>query len=155
MRSTRRDLDGVVAKFKGWRAHREGRAIPEELWDAAIKLLDGYTASAICRELGLNAARFKQLREAHKVGVRGRVPRRRSAGAVREGSGFVELAPPRLGLGGGMGPSAQRTQGSTGCRLTLESAAGTLSVVTAAPGPALVEAVCRFVLGALGDGSRS
>jgi len=153
MRSTRRDLDGVVAKFEGWRAKRESRAIPDELWEAAIRLLDGYTASAICGALGLNPARFKQMREAH--GLSGRVTRRRTADAVArpEGSGFIELGLPRLGLGGGMAPSAERTHGARGCRLTLESTAGTLSVVTAGPG--LVEAVCRFVLGALGDGPRT
>jgi hypothetical protein len=157
MRSTRRDLDGVVVKFEGWRAKRQGRAIPDELWEAAIRLLDGYTASAICRALGLNPARFKQMREARGVSVGGRATRRRAADAVarREGGGFVELAPPRLVLGVGMAPSAERTHGASGCRLTLESTAGTLSVVTAAPGAGLVEAVCRFVLGALGDGPRS
>ena len=154
MRSARRDLDGVVAKFEGWRVRREGRAIPDELWGSAIRLLDGYTASAICRALGLNPARFKQMRETRGVSVSGRVARRRAADTLarREGGGFVELAPPRLVLGGGA-PSAERTHGASGCRLTLESAAGTLSVVTAGPG--LVEAVCRLVLGALGDGSRS
>ena len=75
--------------------------------------------------------------------------------APREGNGFVELAPPKLGLLGGMAPRAEAAYGGTGCRLTLESAAGTLYVVTAAPGSALVEAVCRFVLGALGDGTRA
>jgi hypothetical protein len=157
MRSTRRDLDGVVAKFEGWRARRQGRAMPDELWDAAIRLLDMYTASAICRALGLNPARFKQMREARGVSVGGRVARRRAADkavARREGGGFVELSPPRLALGGGMAPSAERMHGATGCRLTLESAAGTLSVVTAAAGSGLVEAVCRLVLGALEDSSR-
>jgi hypothetical protein len=153
MSSTRGDLDGVVAKFEGWRAKRHSRAIPDELWAAAIRLLDGYTASAICRALGLNPARFKQMRETR--GVSG--ARRRAAAAVArpEGGGFIELAPPRLALGGGMAPRAERTHGASGCRLTLESTAGTLSLVTAAPGPGLVEAVCRFVLGALGDGSGS
>lgn len=69
--------------------------------------------------------------------------------------GFVELAPPGLGILGGLRPRVEPTHGRTGCRLTVQSEAGTLSVVTAAPAPALVEAVCRFVLGALGDGSRA
>lgn len=155
MRSTRRDLEDVVAKLEGWRATRQGRAIPDELWGAAIRLLDGHTASAICRALGLNPARFKQMREARGVSVGGGATRRRAAAAVArpEGGGFVELTPPRLALLAGMAPSAAGTHGVSGCRLTLESAAGTLSVVTAVPGPALVEAVCRFVLGALGDGA--
>jgi hypothetical protein len=112
---------------------RQGRGIPNDLWDAAITLLGRYTASAICRALGLNPARFKQMRERRGVSVSGRVPRRES---------------------GWMTPSAERTHGATACRLTLESTAGTLSVVTAGPGPELVEAACRFVLGALGDGRR-
>ena len=155
MRLTRGDLEGVVAKFESWRATGEGRGIPDELWDAAIRLLNEYTASAICRALGLNASRFKQMREARRVRVGGRVTRRHGAVAVvrREGGGFIELAPPRLGSGMAR-PSAELTHGARGCRLTLESTAGTLSVVTAGPGPELVETVCRFVLGALGDGPR-
>ena len=54
MRSTRRDLEDVVAKFEGWRATRQGRAIPDELWGAAIRLLDGHTASAVYQALGLS-----------------------------------------------------------------------------------------------------
>jgi hypothetical protein len=158
MRSRRRDLDGVVAKFEGWRAKRQGRAIPEELWDAATRLLDRHTASGICRALGLNPARFKQVREARGVSVGGRAAWRRRATTsvtLREGSGFVELAAPRSGLLAGLVPSAERTHGGSGCRLTLESAAGTLCVVSAAPGLALVEAVCLFVRGALGGDPRS
>ena len=150
MRSTRRDLEDVVARFEGWRARRQGRAIPDELWGAAIRLLDRHTASAICGALGLNPTRFKQMREAREVSV-GATRRRAAAVARPEGGGFVELTRPRLALLAGMAPSAAGTDG--GCRLTLESAAGTLSVVTAVPGSALVEAVCRFVLGALGDGA--
>ena len=156
MRSRGRDLDGVVAKFEGWRAKRQGRAIPDDLWDAAIRLLDGHTATAICRALVLNPTRFKQMREARGVSVGRRAAWRRLATKVapgQGGSGFVELAPPRVGLGGM--PPAEAGHSGTGCRLTLESAAGTLHVVSAAPGSALVEAVCRYVLGALGDGTRA
>ena len=146
----------MVARFEGWRARREGRAIPDDLWDAAIRLLDGHTPTAICRALGLNATRFKQMREARGVIASGRMRRRAAALVARpEGSGFIELAPPRLVRGVGMAPRVERTHGASGCRLTLESAAGTLSVETAAPGQELIEAVCRFVLGALGDGSGS
>jgi hypothetical protein len=156
MRSKGRELDGVVAKFEGWRAKRQGRAIPDDLWDAAIQVLDGHTATTICRALGLNPSRFKQMREARGVRVV-RAARRRSATTVAPpaGNGFVELAAPRLGLLGGLAPRAEPAYGGTGCRLTLESAAGTLQVVSAAPGSALVEAVCRFVLGALEDGTRA
>lgn len=157
MRSRGRELDGVVAKFEGWRAKRQGRAIPDDLWDAAIRLLDGHTTTAICRALGLNATRFKQVCEGRGVSVGKRAARRRAATTVapREGSGFVELAAPRLGLLGGTAPRAEPAYSGTGCRLTVESAAGTLHVVTASPESALVEAVCRFVLGVLGDGTRA
>ena len=157
MRSRGREFDGVVAKFEGWRAKRQGRAIPGDLWDAAIQLLDKHTATAICRALGLNPTRFKQMREARGVSVGRRAARRRVAATVApgEGSGFVELAPPKLGILGGLAPRAEPVHGGAGCRLTLESAAGTLHVVTAAPESALVEAVCRYVLSALGDGTRA
>jgi len=157
MRSTRRELDAVVAKFERWRRKRQGRAIPGELWDAAIRLLDGHTASTVCRALRLNHRRFRQMREARGAHPGGGVARRRAASAVvpPESGGFLELAPPGLGLLGGMRPRVEPAHGGVGCRLTVESAAGTLSVVAAAPGPALVEAVCRFVRGVLGDGSRA
>jgi len=152
MRSTRRDLEAVVAKFAGWREKRQGRTIPDELWDAAIKLLDGHKATEICLALGLNPTRFKQMREA-RLGRR--VARRRPvAVAAPVGNGFFELARPRIGLLGEKAPTAPAYVG-TGCRLTLETAAGTLHVVSAAPGSALVETVCRLVVGALGDGPRA
>lgn len=157
MRSMGSELDGVVAKFAGWRAKRQGRAIPADLWDAVIRLLDGHTTTAICRALGLNPTRFKQMCEARGVSVGRRVARRRVATtvALREGSGFVELALPRLGLLGGTAPRPEPAYGGRGFRLTLESAAGTLHVVTASPESGLVEGVCRFVMGALGDGPRA
>jgi hypothetical protein len=43
--------------------------------------------------------------------------------------------------------------GGGGCRLTVESASGRLTVVTTNSGRELVDAVCQFVLGALTDGS--
>jgi hypothetical protein len=154
MRSTRGDLADVVAKFASWRTKRKGRAIPEELWDAAIQLLDGHTATGICRALGLNGTRFKQVREGRGVRVGRRVARRRAIAAGPAGNGFIELAPPRVATLGGLMHGSELPHIGSGCRVTVESAAGTLHVTTAVPGPALVEALCRLVLGALGDHAR-
>ena len=70
---------------------------------------------------------------------------------------FVELPQFGVGFGGGIMAPAPREVGRepAGCRLTLESAAGTLTVVTANREHSLVEAVCGFVLGAITDSSRA
>lgn len=101
MRSTKRDdLDGVVAKFERWRKDRPSRAIPDELWDLAVGLLDEHSATDICRALGLNHSRFKEARAERVVRRRRRVAaRRRRSGVSRKASEFVELMPVRLGLG--------------------------------------------------------
>ena len=39
MRSTRPDLERVLAEFDAWRAKPRGRQIPDRLWTAAVGLL--------------------------------------------------------------------------------------------------------------------
>ena len=179
MRSTRPDLDSVLAEFNAWRAKPRGRRIPDRLWTAALELRDRYASSTICRHLRLNPARFKQVREVRDVASGARRPRRQRRGGDTEGwaprpglrlraaprrvsvaprrDTFVEL-PLLTGACGG-GPSAPTgcavPRGTAGWRLILESGAGTLTLVTATPSHGLVDAVCRVVLGALRNGSRS
>ena len=40
MRSKKAELEDVVKQFEAWRAKPHGRLIPEELWKAALGLLD-------------------------------------------------------------------------------------------------------------------
>lgn len=180
MRSKKPDLEDVVAEFEEWRAKPRGRLIPAKLWKAALELLDRYSSSSICRHLHLNPARFKQVREARRFAPPSeRRPKRRRGGGGAEpraprrglrlrtappqatlapsGSGFVELPRLSVAAGGGIIPPTvgEVPRGTAGCRLILESAAGTLTVVTATPDHGLVDAVCRFMLGALGDGSEA
>jgi hypothetical protein len=157
MRSTKGvDLDGVVAKFEGWRKDRRLRAIPDELWDLAVGLLDEHSATDICRALGLNHSRFNEARAERVVRRRRRVAARRPrSGISRKAAEFVELMPVRLGPGGG-GTLGMGVPAPGGWRLTLESGTGTLSLATRGSGPAagcdLVGALCRFVLGSvMGD----
>ncbi len=174
MRSTRPDLDRVLTEFDAWRAKPRGRLIPDRLWKAAVGLLDGYSSSLICRQLRLNPTRFKQARDARGVVARpsrpagrrrrttaaGGVPRtRRRAGAPDRvlprirGRAFAELPPLAVaGAGGTMpAPMSDAPRRAAACRLIVESAAGTLTVVTAMPPQGLVNALCRVVLGALAD----
>jgi hypothetical protein len=167
------DLEDVKAQFAAWRRERRGKAIPQELWEAALRLLDRYSASTICLALGLNATRFKRVREAESTrsnGSRGRRGRRRGQrralgrdkGTSLEpissmGPAFIELPP--LGVGGGSlvaGRFRDVERAGSGCRLTLESAFGRLSVVTLrSPDAGLLEAVCRWGLDGPADGCRS
>jgi hypothetical protein len=71
------------------------------------------------------------------------------------GGGFVELAPVGSGCGDAVvGPRVLGIPGvPTGWRLSLENAAGTVTIIMRAPEPGLVEAVRGQLLSALGDGS--
>lgn len=175
MRSKNPDLEEVLEQFEAWRAKPHGRLIPDELWKGAVSLLDRYSASTICSRLRLNATRFKRVREASSVKANGALARRRRGQAeeqsVRLGrrtepgqmtrfsagrNAFLEL--PALGVARGMMAPTLREHERvpTGCRLTVESAFGTLSVVTSRSSEdRLVEAVCRLVLVALADSSRT
>ena len=175
MRSRKLQLEDVVRRFEAWRAKPHGRLIPEELWKAALRLLDRYSPSTICRHLRLNAGRFKQVREAHGAVVGETRPMRRvrpgALGRARHRStareqvfrlaesrnGFVEFPPLGVAVGGStMAPTLRDVErGPAGCRLTLQSPAGTLTVVTASAERGWVDAFCRFVLSALVDGSRA
>ena len=171
MRSKKPELEEVARQFETWRAKRQGRLIPDELWKAALSLLDRYAPSTICRHLRLDAGRFKQIRES-RGGVKGiRTVVRRRPGSAKKGrnstskpvkalaprsNNFVEL--PSVGVDIGSGLSAAMLRefegGPAGCRLSLESAAGTLTFATVGQESRLVEAVCRLVLGTFADGSR-
>ena len=179
MRSRKLELEDVVRQFEAWRAKPHGRLIPEELWKAALGLLDRYAPSTICRHLRMSPARFKQVREARDMVVAeerrmrrgrsdfgqraGRTGRHRSAVPGRmmalgpSRNGFVEFPPLGVGLGGGTtAPTLRDVEGGpAGCRLTLESALGTFTLVTAKAEGGLVDAFCRFVLSALVDGFRA
>src|SRR5690242_20091133 len=49
------DLNHVRSQFEAWRASRIRRKpIPENLWSAAIALLELYPFRIVCRELRLN-----------------------------------------------------------------------------------------------------
>ena len=118
MRSKKAELEDVVKQFEAWRAKPHGRLIPEELWKAALGLLDRYAPSTICSHLRVNAARFKQVRESGgavvgekrfkghgRTGATGRSPRtvqdrsaaERVTALAPSGNAFVEL--PQFGMG--------------------------------------------------------
>jgi hypothetical protein len=167
MRSSRPDFAKVVSQFEGWRRRRQERRIPEELLDAAVGLLAEHPATAICRGLRLNSSRFKQAREARegsskcrRAGGAGRRDRRTKtlrASLTRkrlgsDGGGFVELAPVSWD-GGLVRPKATSLPGAaTGWQLSLENAAGTVTIILRAPDSGLIDAVRRQLLSALGDG---
>ena len=173
MRSSQRsDLDRVHARFRAWRAGPRGRAIPDDLWCAALRLLDRYGSSTICRRLVLNPSSFKRMREtlggfvaeqggsqrrrrrveAHAARPRGR--RRRSANGNRTKAGssrgaFVELPPLSLAVGSALAPPGLLDTGCPGaeCRLVVDSAGGSrLTVVLPRADMAVIDAVCRSVL---------
>jgi hypothetical protein len=170
MRSGKLDLDGVAGRFEAWRANKRGRLIPAVLWRAALSLLDRYTASAICLRLRLGPARFKQVRQAAMAEVaggsrgRGKGDDRRSLRAPRPqplpapvamipaDRAFVEFPALGVTVTGASGRCEAPSATAAGYRLVLESARGTLILLTRAPDGELVDVVCRFVLGAMGSG---
>jgi len=176
MRSKKPDLEDVKAQFASWRRERRGKSIPENLWRAALRLLERYSSSTICAALGLNATRFKQVREGGSWKAKrspGRVRRgraqRRALRLVRGrspaqvlpipsgGPAFIELPSVGVGSSGLLArASSEVERAGARCCLTLESALGRISVITLrGPEEGLVEAVCRWALGAPTDSSRS
>ena len=177
MRSKKPDLEEVVEQFEAWRGKPHGRLIPDKLWKAALALLDRYAPSTICQHLRFNSTRFKQVREARGTVMGEKPPMRRErkeAGerpahtrrprSVARGraitvapvrNAFVEFPP--LGVGGSIMARTPREvgRGPSGCRLTLESAFGTITVVTASAEGGWVDVFCRFLVDALADGSRT
>lgn len=170
--SRRRDLDAVLTQFEAWRVGGRRRRIPEDLWRSALGLLDRYRASTICRRLVLNPSRFKQMRGV--VGgpdiEQGRGPRRkrrsvaRTAHLMRSGrrsaSGeratdstrpaFVELAPLGPGVLSALASPLRADGGRTAteCRLVVSTSSGArLTVELMSADVAVIEAICRSVLG--------
>lgn len=63
---TRITLESLKAEFEKWRREKRAKseAIPEELWDKAMKLYPEYAASQICWQLRLEKKRLlKRLAE--------------------------------------------------------------------------------------------
>lgn len=55
------DLTRARASFEAWRsAQSTRRRIPEHLWQAAIKLLDHYSLTRVCRELRLSPTQLRK-----------------------------------------------------------------------------------------------
>ena len=60
MPSTTDDLMRTRAAFETWRASQPGRRrIPEHLWQMALALLQQYSVSRVCRELGLSCQQLR------------------------------------------------------------------------------------------------
>jgi len=173
MRSRKRpDLDGVRTQFEAWRAGPRGRAIPGHLWRAALRLLDRYRSSTICRRLVLNPSTFKRMREtlggssaerrgssrrerrgwARPACPRGRRRQFTSAERAEAGSrrrAFVELPSLGLAVRSALAPPVPLDGGRPDavCRLVVDSAGGSrLTVVLTSVDVAVIDAVCRSVL---------
>ena len=154
MRSrSRSDLDAVAAQFESWRAGRTKRAIPSELWAAAVGLVGRYGTSAICGRLRLNASRFKEMRETLGTAswpVIRAVPveSRRVGGAAGDRPGaFIELPALRVAPIPAVvsAPGVGRADGA--CTLVLEGVSGArLTIVLRQAAPEIVDTVCRLVL---------
>lgn len=90
MRTKKPEIEEVLRQFETWRANRHGRLIPEELWKAAVGLLDRYSASTICRHLRVLvkkvvSGRLTENRNRRPVGDFSK-----SSAAVSEGQGVVD-----------------------------------------------------------------
>ncbi len=172
MRGGKADLEDVAARFETWRANKRGRLIPAELWRATLGLLNRYSPNAVCRRLRLDPTRLKQVRRGGIAGSAGGTrpcrkgserrearraevkPRPARLAMVPAGRAFVEFPALGVALGEATETGSMRDGPPVGYRLVVESATGTLILLTRAPGGDLVEAMCRFVLGAMGGGVR-
>ena len=154
------DFDAVAARFAGWRAGRTSRAIPRELWAAAARLVGRYGVSDVCARLGLNASRFKEMREAlgttAESGDVGPVATSRSpATGGAAGGGFLELPALRVSPVGRATVAPESVGGADGdCTLVLDGGSGIrLTIALRQSDPEMVHAVCQLVLNGVVDRS--
>lgn len=146
------DLGAVAAQFESWRSGRTKRAIPSELWAAAVGLVGRYGASAICGRLRLNASRFKEMRKTLGTAtwpVRAvPVESQRVGGVTGDRPGaFFELPALRVVPIPAVvsAPVVGRADGE--CTLVLEGVSGArLTIVLRQAAPEIVDTVCRLVL---------
>ena len=116
------DINAVRAQFEAWRATRIGRAaIPENLWAAAIALLEYYPARIVCQQLRLSPKQLRQRRE-ELLGITSQPKVRRHNSRQAK---FLELTGEQLTTGeqslhnNQSTPSAQ-VLGQVLCQLVLE-----------------------------------
>ena len=80
------ELNQVRSEFQAWRAAKTGRErIPENLWSAAITLLNFYPIKIVCKELRLNAKQLRKRREG--INQPPTQPKRRGKGQFLELTG--------------------------------------------------------------------
>jgi hypothetical protein len=148
-------LEKVRQRFVRWRQDREPRArIPERLWTAAIGRARASGLNRTARALHLD---YYSLKNRLEAGVDKKTQRRRSASGQRLGRGstrqaFVEVPALNLVARSALTPFVPMDTGGTGaeCHLIVDSSAGArLTVILARADAALIDAVCRSVLGQL------
>ena len=84
------DLTRTRTAFDTWRATQPGRRrIPEQLWEAALALLDHYSPARVCRELRLSPTQLR-----HRLKRMARPP---APGALAA-SNFIQVRAADLGI---------------------------------------------------------
>ena len=60
------ELARVRSHFEQWRSRRSApnQRIPQELWDAALALLDSFPLQLVARQVGVSASRLRHQRDA-------------------------------------------------------------------------------------------
>lgn len=147
-------LEKVRRRFARWRQGRAPRArIPERLWAAAIARARASGLNRTARVLHLD---YYSLKSRLEAGAERKTQRRRSASGQRVGGGstrqaFVEMPALNLVARSALAPLVPRNTGTgVECHLIVDNSAGArLTVVLARADVAVIDAVCRSVLGKL------
>jgi hypothetical protein len=108
------DLERVKAEFSAWRATRSSgkERIPENLWRAAVGLLESYSLSAVSRQLKLKSNYLRKKAEAGG----GKLP-----SESKSKQKFLSLTARQL--------IANQIEPNNGAELSTQSSAGTCRVV--------------------------
>ena len=148
-------LERIRQRFVRWRQDREPRArIPERLWTAAIERARASGLNRTARALHLD---YYSLKNRLEAGSDRKTQRRRSASGQRVGGrstrqAFVEVPTLNLVARPALTPLVPLDTAGTGaeCHLIVDSSAGArLTVILARADVAVIDAVCRSVLGKL------
>jgi hypothetical protein len=130
-----RDLNSVRAEFENWRTQRKSRErIPENLWAAAISMLDYYPITKVSRELKLN---LKQLKKRSKHN--GKVERQNH----KSKKAFLEVSAGDLVKTLPLSQNAEVSNASeTTCRIVFERSDGSRLSLSLPLECNLIESIC-------------
>lgn len=138
------DLKQVQLEFQEWRASktRLQQRVPSHLWQAAIKLLDRYSVSQICRALNLSAKDLYRQRAKLSTSTPTSTPHKASVNNEK----FLELTAQPLFNGRQQAEHGCEVDNSANCQFVLEHKDGARLTINVPVSWSRLESLCLNLL---------